>query len=64
MNKYEAIKIFGSQAGLARALGVTPSAISQWPVELTSDKRDRVIGAAVRLNRILPTAASADERQR
>lgn len=34
MLKQEAIEHFGSQANLARALGVSRSAISQWPDEV------------------------------
>lgn len=52
MTKTEAIELFGgSQVDLARAIGVTKSAISQWPEELDSARTDRVIGAAYRLGK-------------
>jgi DNA-binding transcriptional regulator YdaS (Cro superfamily) len=34
MNKSQAIRFAGSQAALARLLGVTPSAVSQWPEKI------------------------------
>ena len=49
MNKRDAINIFGSGAALARAIGVTRSAISQWPEVLEQAQADRVMGAAFRL---------------
>lgn len=49
MTKQNAIELFGNAASLARALGVTRSAISQWPADLDQDRSDRVTGAAVRL---------------
>lgn len=53
MNKKEAAALFGGRyAQLAEALGITSSAISQWPDELTREQEDRVIGAAVRLGRL------------
>ena len=55
MDKAEAIKIFGSLIELARALGVTPSRISQLPEVLNQKDADRVVGAAVRLGRVLPS---------
>ena len=52
MEKNEALRIFGGRiADLARALEITPQAISQWPDELDQERIDRVIGAAVRLGR-------------
>ena len=54
MTKAEAVRIFGdSNADMARALGVTRSAIQQWPDELTQEQSDRVVGAAVRLGLLL-----------
>lgn len=54
MTKAEAVRIFGdSNADLARALGVTRSAVQQWPDELTQEQADRVVGAAVRLGLLL-----------
>jgi hypothetical protein len=50
MNKSDAIRIFGSTVTeMAKAIGVTRSAVSQWPEELRQEQTDRVIGAAVRL---------------
>lgn len=49
MTKTDAIQLFGSQTALARALGLTDSAVSQWPDELTQERIDRVTGAAIRL---------------
>lgn len=57
MTKTEAIDLFGgSRSEFARALGITPQAVSQWPDELEQDREDRVIGAAVRLG-LWPKAA-------
>jgi len=52
MTKQQAIKLFGSGAALARAIGRTRSAISQWPKDLTQDQADLVTGAAVRLDKL------------
>lgn len=50
MTKTEAKSLFGgTDAALARAVGLTRSAISQWPEELEQREIDRVVGAAVRL---------------
>ena len=51
MTKTEAISIFGGKVkDLAAGLGVTSSAVSQWPDgALPRDQADRVLGAAVRL---------------
>ena len=49
MYKNQAIKMFGGQIPLAQALGITSSAISQWPEVLDQAKTDRVVGAAIRL---------------
>lgn len=50
LTKQQAVRLFGGQVkGLAAALGLTSSAISQWPEELSPQRADRVIGAAVRL---------------
>ena len=53
MTKNEAADLFGNQTRLAEAVGVTKSAISQWPHVLTQEQRDRVVGAAVRLGKPL-----------
>lgn len=53
MRKSEAIQLFGGlQKDVAAALGITPSAVSQWPEELDQATEDRVIGAAVRLGKL------------
>jgi len=60
MKKSEAIKIFGrTQESMASSLGITKSAVSQWPEELPQHVADRVIGAAVRLGRPLPSEVKA-----
>lgn len=57
MRKSEAVSIFGrTQSDLARALGITKSAVSQWPDELDQEKTDRVLGAALRLGVDMPAA--------
>jgi DNA-binding transcriptional regulator YdaS (Cro superfamily) len=50
--KSQAVKLFGSQAAVARALGVSNQAISQWPEQLTQAQQDRLVGAAVRLGKL------------
>lgn len=47
MTKTEARKLFGTWTALAEACGITPSAVSQWPEELSRRETQRVIGAAV-----------------
>lgn len=67
MEKEKIALIFGSNAGLARALNISKAAISQWPQVLTTRQQDEVIGAAIRLNKISPERAKElinDERQR
>lgn len=59
MTKSEAIAMFGTQADLARAVGVTRSYVSQWPEELRPEIADRVLGAAVRLGKLVPVLAPA-----
>jgi hypothetical protein len=50
MTKTQAVALFGGSVGLlARGLGVTTQAISQWPQKLRIEQTDRVTGAAVRL---------------
>ena len=48
MTKQEAIRLFGTGTKLARAIGVTPQAIYQWPDELTPVLNDRVMAAMMR----------------
>lgn len=55
MTKTEAANLFdGNKAALGRACGVSRSAVCQWPEELPSDIRDRVLAAALREGRITP----------
>ena len=55
MTKQEAADIFGGvHADLARALDMTRGGISQWPDELTEAQTDRVLGAAIRLGKVIP----------
>lgn len=49
MTKQEAVAMFGDQTKLARALGITPQAVSQWPEEISLAQADRVTGAAIRV---------------
>ena len=59
MTKHEATKIFGgTQSALAAALGVSRSAISQWPEQLSQRQADMVLGAALRLG-LLPKPEKA-----
>jgi hypothetical protein len=52
MTKTQAISIFGNrQQDLADAVGVTRSAVAQWPEELPPRQIDIVVGAAVRLGK-------------
>jgi hypothetical protein len=49
MTKQEAKRLFGgTDEKLARALGITRSAVTQWRDPLTTEQVDRVVGAAVR----------------
>ena len=49
MNKIEAIKLLGGTvSSTARAVGVTPSAITQWPDRLPDRLADRVLAAWAR----------------
>jgi transcriptional regulator with XRE-family HTH domain len=56
MTKTEAISIFGTrQQDLADAVGVTRSAVAQWPESLPQRQIDIVVGAAVRLGKPIPS---------
>lgn len=48
MQKSDAIQVFGSVAHLARAIGVSHTAVQKWPDMLPRRLEDRVIAAAVR----------------
>lgn len=65
MDKKQAIDLLGgSPARAAELLGVTPSAVSQWPEELPRRLADRVLGAAVRNGINVGTAVrNVDEQE-
>jgi len=48
MKKAKAIKLFGTQVALARAIGIGKAAVSDWPDPLPPRIADRVIAACVR----------------
>ncbi|MGH9894063.1 MAG: Cro/CI family transcriptional regulator [bacterium] len=53
MRKSEAISMFANSTScLARAIGITTQAISQWPEELPPRIEDRVIAALAREGRL------------
>ena len=54
MKKQNAIELFGSVREMAKAMGITPQAIYQWPNKLPQEQADRVIGAAVRIGKVQP----------
>lgn len=49
MTKTQARNLFGSQAKMAMALGITSGAISQWPEQLEQRTVDAIVGAALRV---------------
>lgn len=61
LTKQQAIELFGGKQKLvAEAIGVTPSAVSQWPDgELDQATSDRCIGAAYRLGKLQPPEGRA-----
>lgn len=49
MKKQRAIELLGgSHTAVAQAIGVTPSAVSQWPEDLPDRISDRVLAALAR----------------
>ena len=50
--KTQAKALFGDQAGIARALGISPQAVHRYPEQLTQRQGDAITGAAVRLGMI------------
>lgn len=54
MTKSEAIKEFGGVVELAKSLGITPQAVSQWPEELSKAKKDRILLAKLRRTGLVP----------
>ena len=61
MKKTDAISKFGSATKLARAIGITPQAVIQWPEELSPALNDRVIAALVRAHGTVPEDLSPSE---
>ena len=59
MKKQQAIEIFKTQVAIANALGITKSAVSQWPEELDQRLTDELHGAAIRLGLIKPDKSEA-----
>lgn len=55
MTREEAIRLFGSVTALADAVGVTVGAIGQWKRKLSPIQRDRVIAAALREGKPIPS---------
>lgn len=67
MKREQAASLFGNLVLLGKALGITPSAISQWQETLTIRQQDEVIGAAIRTGKLTPEQAKElieHERQR
>ena len=62
MTKTEVIKVFGSQAAIAKALGISRSAVSQWNEFLTPDNRTKVIAAASILGIEIPESWKRSEQ--
>ena len=54
MDKKTAVQIFGTQSAIADALGITRSAVSQWPEQLDQRTTDELIGAALRIGIQIP----------
>ena len=59
MRKKIAYVIFDGRVEMAKALGLTPQALTQWPETLSIRQQDQVIGAGLRTGKIdvrdLPT---------
>lgn len=49
MEKAKVIALFGSVTATAKALGISPQAVSDWPDTLSPAVADRVRGACARL---------------
>jgi transcriptional regulator with XRE-family HTH domain len=54
LTKQQALSLFDSGAQLGRALGISRSAISQWPAVLEEQQTAMVIGAAILLGKTIP----------
>lgn len=60
VKKSDVISMFGgTQLAVAKALGITNGAVSQWPSVLPKHLADRVIGAAYRLGKISTRQSSS-----
>lgn len=55
MDKTRAIELFGGQHETAEAIGCTWQAVHKWPDPLPRRIADRVIAAAVRLHKRIPS---------
>lgn len=55
MLKSDAIDFFGSHSQTADAIGITVQSVSDWPDTLPRRIADRVIAAAVRLGKEVPS---------
>lgn len=58
MTKTQAVGLFRTRRALADAMGITPSAISQWPEELPTRLADEIVGAALRCRLLTPERAA------
>jgi hypothetical protein len=55
MKKYQAIEMLGgSVTSTAKAIGITPSAVTQWPEDLPPRIVDRVYAADARIKATSP----------
>lgn len=63
MTKQQAIAVFGSGTALARALGITKSAVSQWPDDLPQRTIDEINGAAMRLGLIAKSELPLEKKE-
>lgn len=48
MTKTQALKLFGGNTKLAKALGKTPGAVSQWSDDMPQNRVNEIVGCAVR----------------
>lgn len=58
MTKTQAVGLFRTRRALADALGITPSAVSQWPDDLPTRLTDEIVGAALRCRLVSPERAA------
>lgn len=57
--KSQAIELFGTATALAKALGITKSAVGQWAEELTQRQINEITGAALNQGLIRVSRKSA-----